>query len=390
MTRIGIDFRPALKKNSQNRGVGRYTRQLANALLNLSENRSYCLYTLKGHPVEGSQRCELRYIPALPRPSRLNWLLDLVLLPPQIRKDGLDIFHATELTSIPSGGRVGETQVWATVHDLIPFVFWQETVRSVPPDYCLALKRAKRVLKDATRIVTDSAHSKKDLVELFGISAERIEVVYLGCEDLFKPVDPGRAAALVQRKYGICGPFVFYVGGSDFRKNISRLIAAFWKIRQRGYAGRLVLSGETFGAGRSEGKPFRELVSSLGIEGAVTFTDHIPDEDLPCFFSACDCFVLPSLYEGFGLPLLEAFRCGAPVLASNTSAIPEVGGEAALYFDPLDVSSIVQQFFRLRETPGLASELRERGFIQAQSFSWAEMGRQVSRLYTEFGPQQRS
>jgi len=176
-------------------------------------------------------------------------------------------------------------------------------------------------------------------------------------------------------------PFLFYVGGTDYRKNIPLLLKAFKRIMDGGYKGDLVLGGETFKMDIPEVRSIRVLSRKLGIADRLILPGYIPDPELMCFYSACDFFVFPSMYEGFGLPVLEALKCGAPVITSRSSSIPEVAGDCAAYFDPDGEDELVQVFWESRANEKKTLERREKGFRQAERFSWQQAAQQVVDLY---------
>lgn len=395
--RIGFDLRPAVKKNSRRRGIGKYTYELIKHLLELNREHEYVLYSFwegapasggrpysseHGHFPELSGAHEKRNLPHLTKPSRLNWLSDLLLLPRRIRADRLDIFHATEMTSIPRV-RGSKPQIWANVHDLIPFIFWEETVKRIPPDFAYALRLSLSRMKAADLIITDSEHSKRDICERLGMDPSKVHVIYLACDDNLGPRDRDRASAELNRRFEISDPFLLYVGGSDYRKNLQRLVKAFAAIRQKGYTGKLVMAGETFLWDIREIREIRGQIHQESLAPFIVFPGYIPDQDLPLFYSACDFFIFPSLYEGFGLPVLEALKCGAPVLTSNTSSIPEIAADAAVYFDPQDEKNIVSSFFEVFGDAKKIEQLRQRGFDRAAGFSWRKAAEEIHRLYRD-------
>lgn len=380
--RIGFDLRPALKKNSRRRGIGKYTRQLLEALVVQNPDHSFILYSRAGGTAEVPSRCTVRNVPHLARPGRLNWVPDLLFLPLYLHSDGVEIFHATDITSIPRSSKV---RVWATVHDLIPFIYWEETVRGVPRDFVWALKLAWKRMAQADLILTDSLYSRSDICERLGVPEERVHVVYPGATEGMGPVDPEEARNALREQYRISGPFVFYVGGSDFRKNLPRLVQSFGRVRKKGYPGKLILGGETFTWEIPEVVELRARIEALNLGEHVVFCGFIPECHLPFFYSACDAFVFPSLYEGFGLPVLEALQCGAPVLTSHTSSLPEVAGEAAVLVDPEDEESIVNGFWEIFSENRRRHEMRETGFRQARRFSWKQAARQIRQLYEAYG-----
>jgi glycosyltransferase involved in cell wall biosynthesis len=380
--RIGYDFRPTLKKNSRRRGIGKYTYQLIRHLLAAASEHEFILYGMAGRRGKPPGPCRIAGLPYLPKPSRLNWIPDLVTLPARLRWDGIDIFHATEITAIPAPGN---SLVWAHVHDMIPYVFWERTLQGITRDYVCALQFARRRMARADLVITDSLFSKRDICEMLQLPEEKVTVVLLGCDETFQPQDSGESLDRLHRRYGIPHPFVFYVGGTDFRKNLPRLVSAFGRIRQAGYPGRLVMGGETFAWDIPEVRLVKSGITRLGLEDSVLFPGYIPDADLPDFYSGCDAFLFPSLYEGFGLPVLEAMQCGAPLVVGAISSIPEVAGEAAVYVDVEDDESIACGFLSLYHDPCLRNRLREEGFRRASRFAWESAARQILSLYETHG-----
>ncbi len=375
--RIGFDLRPAWSKHSRRRGVGKYTLQLARALAEANQEHELIFYTLRDQPVP--RPCHGNVVlRSLERPHRLNWVLDSWRLAAASRDGQLDLFEATEITSIPSSG---PGRIWAHVHDLIPYLFWEQVGAKFPWDFRLALKIARRQFSRAELLITDSIHSQQDLCRELNLGEDRVKVVYAASHERFKPQAREDSLERIERKYRISGPFLFYVGGSDFRKNLPRLVEAFAVLRGRGFSGRLVLAGETFRWNLPETRKIGALIDSLGLSQWVDLPGYVPDEDLPDFYSACRVFIFPSLYEGFGLPVLEAIQCGAIVAASQASSIPEVGGDAAQYFDPESVESMVGALEITLSDEARRKQLRETGEVQRKRFSWHKTARQLLGLY---------
>ncbi len=377
--RVGFDLRPSIKVNSRRRGVGRFTSELIRHLLEADDQNQYVVYDCAGEGAPDlASQVQRRRIPLIRRPSRANWLLDRWTLPGAIRRDRLDVFHATDQTSIPVGSR---TRVWAYIHDLIPFLFWEETRRKIPPDFIWALRISLQRASRSDLIVTVSETSKRDICEHLDVDPSRVAVVYQGCDSLFRPVDPEEGARVVAREYGLSAPFLLYVGGSDFRKNVVTLVEAFSAIRKLGYSGRLVLVGETFGWDIPEVRKIREVTRRCGIEDRVDFLGYVPDRDLAILYGLCDFFIFPSLYEGFGIPILEALQCGAVTIAARAGALPEVAGSAARYFDPQESESLVQAFESLYGDEAARKSLRKAGFERVKRFSWPSAARDLMRYY---------
>jgi glycosyltransferase involved in cell wall biosynthesis len=378
--RIGLDFRPAQKINSRRRGVGRFTRELIRALVESPGDHEFLLYTMAGVPTGLDGRYRVRPLVHLPKPSRFNWILELWLFPRAARRDRLDLFHAPDLLPMP---RITACPVWVTIHDLIPWIFPEEYALGTPRDFRYALDRALDRARQADRILTVSEHSKQDICKRLGLPAERVTVIPEGCERGPGPCPPEVARALVRHQLGISGPFLFYVGGTDYRKNLFALLEGFRRICASGYQGSLVLAGETTDPRFPEAARLAELARRMGIGDRLRMLGFLPDELLAAAYSACDFFVFPSLYEGFGLPVLEAMRCGAAVLAANSSAIPEVAGEAAFYFDPTSVESLVDAYREAADQPDLVEEKRRHGLERAQRFTWKAAAERLLSLYRQ-------
>ncbi|UCF38412.1 MAG: glycosyltransferase family 4 protein [Acidobacteriota bacterium] len=375
---IGFDLRPAYKPNSRHRGIGRYTRELAESCCRLNQEHELLFFTLGGRLPEFECRHEVAPLLFLRKPSRLNWLVELALFPGKIRRHKLGLFHATDILAIP---KTDSCPVLATVHDLIPFVFWEETVRELPKDLVYALTVARRRIQEADHILTVSMHAKEDICQRLGVSDRRVSVVYEASSTTVTPVERNEAERRLARDFGLSSRFLLYVGGSDYRKNLSFLIEGFAELRRKGYKGSLVLLGETFRTQIPEVKAVKRLVTMLGLNSRVLFPGFVSDSDLGAFYSACDFFVFPSLYEGFGLPLLEAMRCGAPILSSSAASLPEVAGDSAGYFDPTSMESFTDVFWSSYESAELLLDRVARGRERVATFSWEKAGMRLLDLY---------
>ncbi len=380
--RIGIDVRPVQKKSSRRRGIGRYTRQLVESVLNANKaGHEFVLYAQREDPPAFEGPHLLQPIYQLSRPGRLAWLPDLILLPRAIRKTDVRVFHATDMMAIP---KTRDCAVFLTLHDLIPFIYWEQTKRSVPYDFAFALRYGLSRVSSVDRILTDSIHSKNDICERLNFPEERVSVIYPGYHATFGPRDPAASAGRLAEKYGLNGPFLFYVGGSDFRKNLGFLVEGFGQIHRLGYTGQLVLAGETFEWDIEEVREIRRRVAAAGMQDHVVFPGFVPDSDLPDFYTCCDLFVFPSLYEGFGFPVLEAFACRAPVIASRTSSIPEVGGDACEYFEATDTSDFIRAFERVSNDADKRRTMIQKGVERACLFSWKRAAEQLIALYESY------
>jgi glycosyltransferase involved in cell wall biosynthesis len=329
----------------------------------------------------------VRRVPVIRKPSRLQWLIDRSALPRALKQAGLQVFHATELTSIPV---CNGTKVVAHVYDMIPFLFWNDYARRVPIDFRFALQLARKRIQQAASIVTISERSKNDIVELTGYPEERIYVAYPGGPKIepspgassFEAA-PHRACASRRQPLPEGGaPYFLYVGGTDFRKNVRFLIRGFARFTERERDVRLTLVGETFT--KSSLPEVAEVlgeISRLGIANRVEMIGYVDDRRLEELYRHSVALVFPSLYEGFGLTVLEAMTYGTPVVAARTSSIPEVLGDTGIYFDPRDEDSLIAGLETVYRHPARCSELVEKAKQRAQMFSWKTVADVVFEIY---------
>lgn len=249
----------------------------------------------------------------------------------------------------------------------------------------------------AAHILTVSQHAKREIVERYALSPDKITVTYEAAGEQFQPVADPASLHAVRAKYGIPdGPFVLALGNLQPRKNIVRLVEAFGRVMN---GKQLTVSGEQSGeitahrspltaslviAGKAqwrESEVYR-AVQQAGLEGRVVFPGYVDDADLPALYSAAVVFVYPSLYEGFGLPPLEAMACGTPVISSNAASLPEVVGDAALLIDPADSEALAQALHDVLTQPALQADLRQRGLRRAAQFSWQRCAAETLAVYS--------
>ncbi|MBI4572396.1 MAG: glycosyltransferase family 4 protein, partial [candidate division NC10 bacterium] len=216
----------------------------------------------------------------------------------------------------------------------------------------------------AAAVITDSAHSKADLLAVLGLASERVHVIPIGAGEEFRPGLPPEAVARAAGRYGISGPYLLTVGNFLPHKNLPRLVEAYERLPQALRASvSLVLAGTAGGHG-----PARPVDRAALARPGVILPGFIAPEDLPALYAGATALVSPSLAEGFGLPVLEAMACGVPVLCARAGALPEVAGDAALYVDPSDVTSIATGLDRILEDDTLRRELSSRGLARARLF----------------------
>jgi glycosyltransferase involved in cell wall biosynthesis len=258
-----------------------------------------------------------------------------------------------------------------TVHDL-GYLYYPQAHRLLDRLYLDLSTRYNA--RAASHLIADSSATKRDLIERYGTAPDKITVVYPGYDNTaFRPVRDEEAIKAVKTKYNIAGDYILFVGTLQPRKNLTRLIEAFSNPQYPISNIQLLISGK-------KGWLYEAIfqrVEELELAGRVVFTGYVPEAELPALLSGARLFILPSLYEGFGLPVLEAMACGTPVVCSNVSSLPEVAGDAAVLVDPLDVEGLAAAMERVLGDEELRAELIERGFEQARKFSWEKCARET-------------
>ena len=295
-------------------------------------------------------------------------------IPLWARRLALDVVHD------PSGlgpffwGASGARTV-VTLHDVFA---WSVPGHSTHLDTWLYRRWLPRVLPRVDAVIADSHVSQGDIVRYLGVDAEKVTVIYPGISDAYQPVGAAKAAAVVAR-YGLVPGYLLYLGSIETRKNVGGLLQAYARLRQMGEQRPLVVAGTK----RGRAAPVEQTVQQLRLQPHVRFTGYVADEDLPALYSGAELFVFPSLYEGFGLPPLEAMACGTPVVCSNAGSLPEVVGDAALTVDPQGVEGLALAMRRVLQDMELAHDLRRRGLERARLFSWEKAARETWQLYHE-------
>jgi len=289
--------------------------------------------------------------------------------------DGVDLLHITTwgASYIPLllSRRLRGVEVVATVHD-IGNALHPDLYRYGSLERSVLLCSLRQLARSGCTVIAVSESTKRDLVRYIGISGDRVFVVPEGVDDLFRPVEYAVARDFLRENYGVGNEYALYVGSSHPRKNLRRLLEAFGSAKSDGLPWDLLLVGV----------PPADLAALPGANADdVRALGYVPREHLPFFFGACEAFVFPSLYEGFGLPVLEAMACGAPVIASNRSSLPELVGEAGLLVDPYDVGCLSESLMRLHGDEGLRTALRRRGVERARLFSWDKTVEGTLRVY---------
>lgn len=373
MLTIGIDYTPAYEQGG---GIGRYVRDLVAALSRIDQQTTYRLFVAGAKPsaLPPSPAPNFHWRPTAISPRWLARLWHRAHLPVPIETftGNVHLYHATDFVLPPVRKK---TLTLLTVHDL-SFVRVPE---AASPNLKAYLDRVvPQSVKRADHVLADSAATKRDLVELYKLPEEKITVLLSGVDARFKPAEEARQSA-VREKYAIgTRPFIFSVGTVQPRKNYSRLIQALARLRTEHYDLQLVIAG---GRGWLE-DPIYETIRETRMEEHVRFIGFADEADLNALYSASACFAFPSLYEGFGLPVLEAMACGTPVVTSNVSSLPEVAGEAAVTVDPYDVEAIAGAIKRFVDDTAFYNRAVDEGFQHAQQFTWENSAKHLYAVYT--------
>ncbi|MBI2303191.1 MAG: glycosyltransferase family 4 protein [Chloroflexi bacterium] len=366
--RIGVDYTAAV---NQRAGIGRFVRELVAALLEADEDNHYMLLLPPGQKVPCPSGAESRHLPFSPRLMTIFWHRLGLPLPAELFTGALDLFHSPDFVLPP----LRNTRAIVTVHDLSFMVLPQ----CAAPGLVRYLNRVvPRSIERATLVLADSVSTMKDLASLLGVPEAKVAVVPGGVGSQFHPVTEEDTLAAIRRRYNLDGPFILGVGTLEPRKNWEGLVEAFHRLRREmNIPHRLVVAG---GKGWLWEGIFRR-VAELGLEEEITFLGFVPEADLPPLLSLADVFAYPSLYEGFGLPPLEAMACGTPVVASNVSSLPEVLGEAALLVAPGDTLSLAEALYQVLSEEKQRHSLSEKGRAQAARFTWEAAAQKMITQY---------
>ncbi len=371
--RIGIDYTPAYEQGG---GIGRLTRDLVTALAKLDNRTQYKLFVSgskqSDFPQKMAQNFEWKPTSLSPKWLARIWHRTKLPLPIEILMGQIDLFHATDFTLPPT---LPSTRTIVTVHDL-SFVRVSDTASPKLKKYLDKL--VPRSINNATHVIADSKATKDDLIDLYDTPSNKITVLLSGINSRYHKITNNYSSMTMRNKYDIPDvPYIFSIGTIQPRKNYSRLIQALKLLRQSGYDLHLVIAG---GKGWLEDEMYKTL-DETQLHEAVHLIGFADDEDVVKLYNAAECVAFPSLYEGFGFPVLEGMACGTPVLTSNVSSLPEVAGDAAIMVDPYDIEAIAEGLRQLIDDSDLRKTLIERGFQQASKFTWENSAKNLLKIY---------
>lgn len=359
---IGIDARKL-----EDFGIGTYVRNLVLALARIDRENQYVLFVgkdgLEGLPENFRQVTETSSVYSVRELYSLSW---------QIFRQKLDLYHATHYV-LPA---VLPCRAVVTIHDIIHLLFPEFLPNRLALLY--ARQMIRRSLIKGSRVIAVSHNTKADLMDYFGIDGKKIRVIYNGVEDLFRVPLPAAEIDATLERLGVPRPYALFVGNPKPHKNLHNVLRAFARARElRPFDAALVSVGDR---GATDLKT-RQLCELLGIADKMHFTGHLPQEALPAVYQGASLFLYPTLYEGFGLPVIEAMASGVPVITSNGSALREIAEGFAHLVDPLDVEELALAIARCMTEPELRSTLIQLGLRRAGDFRWERAAEKTRDIY---------
>ena len=364
-------------------GSGQYLLHLLQALAEVDQENKYIL--LGPHPISEKTGTLLKFphvVTPVPRLVRRNASIENLIweqysAPSAAREANVDLFHIPYFAPpfFPRSPGV------ITIHDVIPLRLPEYRTDPKMKAYLQLIMRAAH---KATLIITISQHAKHDIIDALKLPAERIRVIYEAAGDEYQPINDSAVLAKMRARYGLNDRYILYLGGLDLRKNVPQLVRAFAHLYQQMGDPKLqlMIAGKPDKLGAALFPDSRPVAVDLGM------TDHIvhrfiEEEDKPAIYSGASVFVFPSLYEGFGLDPLEAMSCGAPVVCSNRTSLPEVVGDAAISFDPDNMHQMVQDMHSVLTNNELQANLRARSLKRAAQFNWRKTAIETISVYQE-------
>lgn len=366
-------------------GMETYFRNLVDWLRRLDTENRYlllCDRRFAGEFPDLGERFRVREV-NYAKPS-LRWFtrgvlrntLNVDILKGEMRGLGVDLIHHPFTVVTPPGTRIPAVLTfWDMQHEFFPEFFNP-----------LDLRKRRRIYRasteEAAQIIVSSRFTEECLVERYGIPAEKITVIYTGYGREYRVLDDVQGLRQIRTKYGLDRPFIFYPAATWPHKNHKNLLAAFRILKEsHRFDGELLLTGIAM---QAQDEIIAEI-GRLGLSGSVRLLGYLPAGELPCLYNLARMLVFPSLFEGFGIPLVEAMACGCPVVCSTATSLPEVAGDAGALFDPRDPEQIAQTVWSVWNDDALRCGMRERGLARARLFTWEETARKTMEVYRKVG-----
>jgi glycosyltransferase involved in cell wall biosynthesis len=370
--RIAIDAHSIGAKLGGNES---YAANLICALAEIDCSNQYTLYVTTREAFERFDKRWPNFSVRLTLPHTPLIRIPLTLTA-ELRKNPVDVLHV-QFTAPP----FCPCPVVVSIHDL--------SFEHLPDTFKLRSRTQLRLTvrhsaRHAAHVLALSQHTKEDIIRTYRLPAESITAIPLAAGPQFAPVENDKELQRVRHTYGIDGDYVLSVGSIQPRKNLARLVKAYAALKSRNQSEtfpKLVLVGKTAWLYDETLRALQET----GLSDCAILTGYVPESDLAALYSGAVCFIYPSYFEGFGLPPLEAMKCGVPVIVSNTTSLPEVVGDAGLKVNPFDANEIAAALDQLIQDAGLRDELRQKGLSRAALFDWRETARRTLEVYEQVG-----
>lgn len=370
--KIGLNARYLQRRMT---GIERYISELIKNVTLIDDTKQFVLFFCGHEPIPDLKLSKnvSTYISRKNTKNRsLRIIWEQFLLAKELKENQISLFHGPSFVA----PLLKPCKYVVTVHDLSYYLFPKSLTGITRLYFSVFLPYS---LKKADKIIADSHSTKKDIMRLFRISETKIKVIHLGIDKLYTSVKNKRFLGEIKTKYNLPQKFILFTGMLSPRKNLPRMLRAFSSIKKNGWPHKFVIVG-------AKGWLYDSIfaqVKKLNLEKEVIFTEYVPDKDLPAFYTLADLFMFSTLYEGFGLPILEAMACGCPVVTSTTSSMPEVAGKAALLVNPRDTKAIADAIESILRDKKLRNKLIKRGFRQIQNFSWKKTAKETLKIYEE-------
>ena len=365
--RIGIDARKL-----HDFGIGTYIRNLLRELAGIDSQSEYVLFT-KPEDIGVAQSLGENFRAVATRSGAYSFA-EQISIPLAVKRERLDLFHATHYV-LPA---LTPSKTVVTIHDCIHLMFPEYLGHRL--GYAYARASLYTAAHKSDRIVTVSEQSKRDILRFFKVPPQKIVVTPNAIDDRFKLPPSEEHVVQTRERYQLSHSYLLYVGNIKPHKNLERLIEAFHLVRSEGRSElELVIIGDEI----SKLQSLRRAVHKYDIHRYVRFLGYVPDKTLAVLYRLASVFVFPSLYEGFGLPPLEAMASGTPVVTSNVSSLPEVAGDAAVLVDPYSAEAIAAGILSVLRSTHLREELRQRGLRRVEEYSWNRSVRRLRQVYGE-------
>lgn len=363
--RIAID---ATSIPAQRVGAGNYIFNLTQSLAELVQPDELVVFTKPGDfpPIPNVHVIATHHSTRI---GRILW--EQFPLRDQLRDLSIDVLHSPHYT-MPLRSKCASV---VTFHDMTFFMFPEMHQFYRKFFFRMMIRRSAQRAK---AIIAVSDSTRRDILRLLNTDAGKVFTVHSGVAPHFRPIDDAGALARLRGSYHLPEKFILYVGELERRKNVPALVQAFKSLVDQGLPHALVIVGP-------KGWMYNRLcqaLASLDLTARVVFTGYVPEDELPLFYNAADLFAFPSIYEGFGLPVLEAMACGVPVVTSNVSSLPEIVGDAGILVDPRNVSALADAMLRILKDADLRRELSRRGRERAALFSWQRTAQETLAVYS--------